>query len=338
MFEIMRKVVRVSIAKLLLFTSMFYLASAFVIHFLEPEEFPTPFIGFWWVMTTVTTIGYGDYAPKTVPGMLFGMLLYLFGIGLIGVIIGKIVDSYTYVRRLKMEGRLKYKGKNHFLLIGWSKSVEKTIEDLLFDENIETDVVLIDHLKQAPYEHRRFHYIRGNPTDKDVLKMANIDEANAVTVFASESDDPVLTDGKTLLITSAIEEYAEEQNKQIYTIAEIVHEAHIRMFQYANVDEFVLSSESFPHLMAKTLLHHGSSQLFTQLISHTSGENLWEIKPAPSWITYGDAFEALRKQGANLISNGSDLGIVRRLNEPIPKDARLFIICNQDTYQHLSFH
>lgn len=335
MFEIMRRVVKVNIVKLLLFTSIFYLASAFFIHYLEPEEFPSPFIGFWWVMTTVTTIGFGDYAPKTVPGMVFGMILYLFGIGLIGVIIGKIVDSYGYFRRMKMEGKLPYKGKNHFLMIGWSTSVEKTIEDILFDKNNDMEIVLIDHLKESPFNHERFHYICGNPTDKEVLKQANIEAANAVAVFASESEDDVLTDGRTLLITSAIEEYAEKHKKQIYTIAEIVHEDHIRMFQHANVDEFILSAEAFPHLMAKAILHHGSSQLFTQLISRNSAENMWEIKPSSDWKTYGDAFEALKKQGANLVADGTDLGIVRKLSEQIPQNARLYILCDEATYHRL---
>ncbi|TWT09291.1 TrkA family potassium uptake protein [Planomicrobium sp. CPCC 101079] len=335
MFELMRKAIKINTARLVLFTSAFYIASAFFIHFLEPEEFPTPFIGFWWVMTTVTTIGYGDYAPRTVPGMLFGIFLYLFGIGLIGIILGKIVDSYTYFRRLKMEGKLRYRGKNHFLIIGWSKSVQKTIEEILNNKEIESDVVLIDHLYEAPFVHEQFHYIRGNPTDTEVLQQANIDYAHSVSVFASENEDEVLRDGKTLLIATAIEEYAAQQGKPIYTIAEIVHEDHIRMFQYANVNEFILSGESFSHMMTKALLHHGSSNLFSQLLSHSYDEHIWQIHPDPSWRTYADAFESLKNQGATLIADGTDLSIIRRLEEPIPPDASLSILCDQETYRKL---
>lgn len=336
MFELMRKIVKVNTAKLVLFTSIFYIVSAFIIHFIEPEEFPTPFIGFWWVMTTVTTIGYGDYSPTTVPGMVFGMFLYLFGIGLIGIIIGKILDSYTYYRRLKMEGKLNYKGKNHLIIIGWSKSVKKTINEILNNKEIRSDVVLIDQLEETPFIHEQFHYICGNPTDTKVLQQANIDYAHSVSVFSSENEDEVLRDGKTLLIATAIEEYAAQQKTNIYTIAEIVHEDHIRMFQYANVNEFILSGESFPHLMTKALLHHGSSLLFTQLLSHSYDEHIWEIKPDPGWKTYGDAFEFLKAQGANLIAAGSDLSIIRRLDQPIPQDIRLYVLCDQETYRKLT--
>ncbi len=331
----MKKVVQVSALKLVLVTALFYVSSAFIIYFIEPDTFHNPFIGFWWVMTTVTTIGFGDYAPVTVPGMVFAMFLYLSGIGLIGVIIGKVVDLYMYFGRLKMTGKLDYRGKGHFIIVGWSKNAEKTVHELLEAKNAQRDVVLIGRLAEAPLIHERFHYISGDPTETEVLERANIKRADSVSVFSSEDEDEVLADGKTLLIASAIEKYAIEHSVQVYTIVEIVHERHIGMFKHAHVDEFVLSSEAFPHLMAKTLLHHGASQLFMQLLSDTFGDNLWEIKPDSSWRTYGDAFEALKNKGANLVAEGQDFGVIRKLDEPLPENARLYIICDQKTFNSL---
>lgn len=334
-FEIMKKIVKINTSKLVLATFLFYLASAFIIYFLEPDNFKNPFIAFWWVMTTVTTIGFGDYTPKTVPGMLYGMFLYLIGIGLIGIILGKIVDFYTYFGRLKMEGKLDYKGKDHFIIIGWSKSVQKTIEEILLSRDIQSDVVLIDHVKEAPFRHDRFHYIQGNPTDQKVLKKAGIDNARSVSVFALDNSSDVLKDGRTLLIASSIERYGMEHDQKIYTIAEIAHQDHIGMFQHAGVNEFVLSNEAFPHLMAKALLHHGSTRLFMEMLNHAYGENIWEIEPAASWATYRDAFDALREQGANLIADGSDFSIIRRLDDQIPSDAQLYILTDEETYNKL---
>lgn len=335
MFEIMKKIVKINTGKLVLVTFLFYLASAFIIYFLEPDNFKNPFIAFWWVMTTVTTIGFGDYAPETVPGMLYGMFLYLIGIGLIGIVLGKIVDFYTYFGRLKMEGKLDYRGKDHFVIIGWSKSVQKTIEELLLSRDIEADVVLIDHIDEAPFRDERFHYVKGNPTDPKILEKASIDTARSVSVFALDNSNDVLKDGRTLLISSAIERYAIEHNQKIYTIAEIAHQDHIGMFQHAGVNEFVLSNEAFPHLMAKALLHHGSTRLFMEMLNHAYGENIWEIEPAASWKTYRDAFDALREQGANLIAQGSDFTIIRRLDDQIPSDARLYILTDEESYNKL---
>lgn len=335
MFEIMKKIVKINTAKLILFASLFYMASAVIVYLLEPDNFKNPFIAFWWVMTTVTTIGYGDYVPQTVPGMLYGIFLYITGIGLIGIILGKVVDFFTYYGRLKMEGKLDYAGKDHFLIIGWSRSVEKTIEEILLSRDIKTDVVLIDSLKEAPFKHERFHYIQGDPTDKKVLQKAGIDKSRSVSIFASGNHSDILMDGKTLLIASSIERYAIEKDINVYTIVEIVNQNHVDMFMHAGVNEFVLSNEGFPHLMAKALLNHGSTRLFMELLNHTYGENIWEIKPSASWKTYRDAFESLREKGANLIAEGSDFSIVRRLDEAIPPNASLYIITDQKTYDSL---
>lgn len=40
----------------------------------------------WWAMETVTTVGYGDYTPVTLPGRLIAVGLMICGIALVGVI------------------------------------------------------------------------------------------------------------------------------------------------------------------------------------------------------------------------------------------------------------
>jgi voltage-gated potassium channel len=42
--------------------------------------------GFWWSMVTITTVGYGDYAPVTASGRVIAVCLMLGGIALLGVV------------------------------------------------------------------------------------------------------------------------------------------------------------------------------------------------------------------------------------------------------------
>lgn len=60
-------------------------ASAAVVYQLEhrtqPEVFTSIPATFWWAMTTLTTIGYGDMVPLTPLGKLFAGLISIFGIG-----------------------------------------------------------------------------------------------------------------------------------------------------------------------------------------------------------------------------------------------------------------
>lgn len=336
MFELIRKVVKIRSWTLVIVTSIFYLASSFIIYFLEPDNFENPFNGFWWVMTTVTTVGYGDLSPETVLGKLYGMLLYLFGIGLIGIIIGKIVDSFSLYRTLKVEGKLKYKGNNHHIMVGWSQRSKMTIEELLLSKHITNDIVLIDQLQETPFEHERFHFIQGDPTETDILQKANVLESKSVSIFSPQNvDDEISSDGKSLLVASFIENFGIENGKNIYTIVEIAKEKHINIFKNINIDEFILSNEAFPSLMAKSMIHKGSSQLFMQLLSKKYGDDLWEVKRKSSWITYDDAYEDLKRQGAILLSDGADFSIIRRLKDNISDHARLFIVCDEKTYDKI---
>lgn len=306
---------------------------------IEPETFENTFHAMWWLLTTMTTVGYGDVSPTTELGRIWAMLfVYTFGIGLFGTVIGLIVDSLSQYKRMKEEGKLKFRGENHFVIIGWTTKSKSTIRELFIADE-KTEVVLIDELEKSPIENDRFTYIQGSPTDFETLSRAKIEKAKAVLLFAAEGiNNPDLADGKTLLTASTIESYDDESDNNIYTIAEILNEKHVGNFKHVRIDEFILSQESVSNLMAKSAQTKGSSHLFTQLLSHQEGENgsdLWEVQRNPDWKTYGEAYEYLKSKGAQLIADRQDLNILRKLNEPLPKEARLFVICDKKTYKTL---
>jgi voltage-gated potassium channel len=62
---------------------------------------------------------------------------------------------------------------------------------------------------------------------------------------------------------------------------------------------------------------------------------LFEVRKRKEWKTYKDAFEGLLREGATLIADGNDLGINKKLDEPIRDDARLYIICRKEVYDTL---
>ncbi|WP_253826494.1 potassium channel family protein [Prauserella aidingensis] len=49
----------------------------------------------WWTMTTITTVGYGDYSPVTGQGKLIATGLMLAGIALLGVVTGSIASWFV---------------------------------------------------------------------------------------------------------------------------------------------------------------------------------------------------------------------------------------------------
>ena len=51
--------------------------------------------GFWWAITTVTTVGYGDRYPTTTEGRLLAVMLMFMGISLVGVITASVAAWFV---------------------------------------------------------------------------------------------------------------------------------------------------------------------------------------------------------------------------------------------------
>ncbi|MGM0903159.1 MAG: ion channel [Bacillota bacterium] len=335
--RMLSKLIKISLWHAAMIAIILMFLSSFLMLKIESETFPRFIDALWWTMTTLVTVGYGDIYPKTNFGKIFTMaLVYTFGIGAMGILVGKLFEGLTIFRRLKEEGKLNYEGKQHYILIGSSKDkLGSILEEILLNDK-KSDVVVVDNGSRSPIEHERVHYVSGNPAAEDVLMKANILEAKSVAIFSDEwNEQAEYSDGKTLLIASRVEQLAKKYKKDIYTVVEVKKEMHLALFEHANVDEFILSSDSLSRLMAQATIHHGSSQLFEQLMSKREGENLYEIRKKTHWITYRDAATELFEQGATLISDGTSLDIARRSNERISSDVKLFVICDEKTYEKI---
>jgi voltage-gated potassium channel len=335
--RILSKLINVSLWQVSVIAIFLIIISSIVMRELEPDNFPRLIDALWWTMTTLVTVGYGDNYPKSDGGKIFTMLLiYTFGVGAMGVIVGKIFESFTLYRRLKEAGKLNYDGQNHYILIGSSKDKLESILEEIRISSSHGGVVVVSHSDFSPVDDQKIHFISGNPAEEEVLLKANILQAKSVVIFSDvESTHLEYADGKTLLIASRVEHLSKKHQTNIYTVVEIMKEKHLALFEHANVDEFILSNDSLSRLMAHAAIHHGSSKLFGQLLSKTEGENLYEISKKEKWITYRDAAMELFEHGATLISDGSSLDIARRHNETIPDHAKLFIICDEDTYKKI---
>jgi voltage-gated potassium channel len=76
----------------------------------EPQTFPTVWLGMWWALETVTTVGYGDVVPVTPAGKIIGSFLLLGGLAFLTVIIAMITSGFVarYQRQAIAEGEDPY--------------------------------------------------------------------------------------------------------------------------------------------------------------------------------------------------------------------------------------
>ncbi|RPF55842.1 potassium channel family protein [Aquisalibacillus elongatus] len=317
---------------------IFIFLSSWIIHAIEPETFDSYFTALWWMMTTVTTVGYGDISPTSLAGQLYAMTaVYIVGIGLMGVVIGYIFDAIQEYRKNKEEGKLAYKDSKHYIIINYTKRSKETIWELLNLQE-DQDIVLIDEsLDQTPIRHDRVHFVSGNPANANTLHQANIKESQAVLIFASDDvKNYSLADGQTLLITTTIEGLGNDEGFEVYTIAEILYDQHISAFKHSDVDEFITPNQTSAHLIAKSATYKGTSEMFRQLTSTNYGHDIYSIKKHPSWETYRDAHIGLLEYGATLLAEGEQLGLAKKADKTIPEGANLLVICDEDTYEKIS--
>ncbi|MGD7008571.1 ion channel [Metabacillus sp. 84] len=331
------KAMKVKFLTLLAVTLLFLIINTWIMRVLEPETFESNLHAAWWLMTTMTTVGYGDVSPVTAAGRVWTMLvIYPFGIGIFGIVIGMIVDSFSKHKQMKEEGRLMYRGQHHYVLIGWTQKSREAAKELMLEEP-EADLVLIDELEKSPMTHERFHYIQGSATDTAILDQAGAARAKAVLIFApAHVEDMDLADGRTLLIASSIEEYDTGTESNIYTIAEILNKQHVKMFKHVSVDEFILSEHAASHLMARSARHHGTSTIFGKLLNNgRGGEELHEVSALPEWKTYRDAFESLKDKNALLLSDQEHINVLQKLDHPLAPGTKLYVVCDKESRKRI---
>lgn len=84
-------------------------------HEAQPEVFKNAFSGFWWSVSTLLTVGYGDIYPITIAGRVFGIVITFLGVGMVaiptGILSAGFVEQYTLLKNSMdylMEEELKF--------------------------------------------------------------------------------------------------------------------------------------------------------------------------------------------------------------------------------------
>jgi hypothetical protein len=71
-------------------------------HLVDDQTFPTVWLGMWWALQTVTTVGYGDVVPQNDIGRAFASLLMLGGLAFLSVVTATITSSFVARRQAEL--------------------------------------------------------------------------------------------------------------------------------------------------------------------------------------------------------------------------------------------
>ena len=93
--------IRLAAGVIVTITALLVAGAGALIRVIDHEEYPDIWVGMWWALQTVTTVGYGDVTPKNLTGRLVGAVVMLEGIAFLAIITAAITS--TFVARAERE-------------------------------------------------------------------------------------------------------------------------------------------------------------------------------------------------------------------------------------------
>lgn len=275
---------------------------------------------FWWAIVTMTTVGYGDFAPKTPEGRMFAVLVMFAGISLTAMFTA-IISSIFVAKRIREEkGLEKLNIKNHIILCGWNRNADKIIHSIQYlAEAPRKNIVLINDLDEEEiarlktrYRKIRLHFVVGDFTSEQVLEKANLEAAETVIIIPSDINDSIQNpDDKTILAALTIKGL--EPN--IRLIAYLHDRENLTHIKRANADEVVISDDFGAYMLASHVMDPGIPQTVNRLLDNVSKNRFKRVDIPSEFIgkPFDNLFNHFRKKNNSILvgvfSEEENLGI-----------------------------
>ena len=87
--------VRGAVATIVVATASVVVAGGVLIRVLDREEYSSVWVGMWWGIQTVTTVGYGDVTPANWSGRLIAAFVMLYGIAFLAIVTAAITSTFV---------------------------------------------------------------------------------------------------------------------------------------------------------------------------------------------------------------------------------------------------
>lgn len=145
---------------------------------------------FYFVTTTVTTVGYGDFnfSTATVEMKIFGILLMLIGATSLAILFSTVAETLLSERLSSLFGGRTVPKRNHVIIVG-ADNIGLRIAEQLISDGTSLVVIENDRVGRFPADvKRKVAVVEGDARNEETLRQANAASAKAILVV---SDDDV---------------------------------------------------------------------------------------------------------------------------------------------------
>ncbi|HIE17549.1 MAG TPA: hypothetical protein EYP71_05075 [Dehalococcoidia bacterium] len=260
-----------SIPILLAATIFIIILGATVVYFTEHrvnDDFQSWGDCLWWILVTISTVGYGDKVPVTLGGRAIAFVGMVAGPILLVSLMGSLGTLFYDEWQKGVKGMAQVTFKGHVLICGWNSTAMDIVAELrqsgVFSKLPIT--IIDDTIDVNPVKDPGVSFIRGNPSLVKVLEQANIREAKYAIVLAK--NQTATADQQTVLAVLAIKDI----NPRVQTSAElndVNNEGHLRR---AGCDVIVNTNLLTSKLLALSLQNPVANKVISELASYRGSE------------------------------------------------------------------
>lgn len=230
----------------------------------------------WLTVTTITTVGYGDFSAASAAGRAATtLLLYVAGITLMAQLASDYIDHRLKRKEDMIQGRWRWQMKDHVLIIHSPLRNPVVYFHRLVDQLRETSQfrdqpvqILTDAFPEglpASLREKGVVHHHGESSDMDALRAVTPADARAIIILARDEDARVsdsITLDVLMLLTSLY------GDRKPHTVVECVATENRERARNLGADSTLRPVRAYPEMLVRSLVARGSEKVLENLFTH----------------------------------------------------------------------
>jgi voltage-gated potassium channel len=254
----------------------------------------------YWLSTTVTTVGYGDFSPQTVYGQVCAILIMFSGIGAAAALITSIISGLVERKGKAMKGLGDYSDwEGHTVIVGWNEKIPRLIEEMKADQHFDSDQLILcsaqDIENPLPDVVK---FVKGDTSSDDVLHRSGCRTAKNVIIYGRDDHETILT---ALGITHC------DDDDPAHIVAYVREEENAKHLKRINRNIKVVRSGAV-HLLVQETQDPGIGEVIECLLSNKQEQTLYHVQLGHILYSFARS-ELLRKYPNAIVIGGVDRNI-----------------------------
>ena len=224
----------------------------------------------WYMVVTLTTVGYGDLYPVSTIGKIIGYIYVFSSIGLLGLFLGTITNRYQEMKEYKKTGFYGTDFEDHVILFGWNEFSRMVLEGIVHIPTMRVAVVTDKkddvELIHNQYDDDKVFVLFSDFHNKELYDKLNAQSSKMVFLSLPEDSDSLM--------------YAINFRRQCPDIEIIVSTSKSTLketFESAGVTHVVSKHEIVSKLVASYIFEPDVAELNLDLLDSSKTEEDYDV-------------------------------------------------------------